>query len=230
MKFNKVQPGEVEIPTPPLPDFRAKKIVFIGDSITDTGRRQDFYPYGKGYVSIFRDLLISLYPEQSTEIINKGISGDNIPGLRERWEDDVISQSPDWLSILIGINDLHQAVRHGLSEFDPENYYRNYKECLEITQKMLSPNIILITPFYISRANTMDTFRKKVLESIPAYIEKVEKLSREFSTLFLNLHEIFQAKLATYEPETFAPEPIHPNRTGHTVIAVELMKTLGLIK
>ncbi len=230
MRFNKEKEHGVELAAPHLAGFKAQKIVFVGDSITDAGRSQEFYPYGNGYVSIFRDLLISLHPKPSITIINKGISGNTIPGLRERWEDDIIFQSPDWLSILIGINDLHRAVRDGQREFSPENYYRNYRECLKITRETIAPNIILMTPFYISRTNTMDTFRKRVLENIPAYIEKVEKLSREFSTLFINLHEIFQAKLAACEPETFAPEPVHPNRTGHTLIAVEIMKALGLIK
>lgn len=97
---------------------------------------------------------------------------------------------------------------------------------LDLTLKMLDVDILLLSPFYISRANTLDTVRRKFLMNIPIYIERVEKLSNEFSTLYINLHEIFQERLKYLEPGTFAPEPTHSNRTGHLLIAFEAYNKL----
>ncbi len=77
-----------------------------------------------------------------------------------------------------------------------------------------------------SKASELDTFRHKVLKTIPSYIEKVEKLSTEYSTLYINLHEKFKERLSYIEPEAFAPEPVHPNRKGHILIALEIYKLI----
>ena len=82
-------------------------IVFIGDSITDCGRRDQFFPYGNGYAKMAIDLVTACYPEKSFTYFNRGIGGDTVEGLHNRWHDDLILLKPDWVSILIGINDLH---------------------------------------------------------------------------------------------------------------------------
>ena len=61
-----------------------EKIVFIGDSITDCGRRKEFPPLGSGYVYIAYNLTVAKYPERSISWINKGINGDTVQGLAER--------------------------------------------------------------------------------------------------------------------------------------------------
>src|ERR1035437_1126162 len=92
-----------------------QKIVFIGDSITDCGRRDSQRPLGNGYVKMFADLTIIREPAKRITIINKGIGGDRVTGLgtlvglRERWTDDVLRQRPDWLSIMIGRSEEHTS-------------------------------------------------------------------------------------------------------------------------
>ena len=200
-------------------------VLFIGDSITDCGRRAEHAPLGNGYVSIFKDLVDVSHPQLRLRVVNKGISGDTILGLRERWEDDVLSHSPKLISILIGINDLHRYLR-GEEEYSPESYYKAYREILRLTRNKLEAEILLLSPFYISKASELDTFRRKVLTTIPSYIDKVEKLSTEFSTYYIDLHEKFMERLKYMEPEALAPEPVHPNRKGHLLIALEIYNLL----
>ncbi|HOK55997.1 MAG TPA: SGNH/GDSL hydrolase family protein [bacterium] len=212
-------------------EFKIKnnqKILFIGDSITDCGRREQFRPLGNGYVKLFSDLVIANFPERKIEIVNKGISGNTILDLANRWEDDVIYQKCDWLSILIGINDIHRVLRKDemWTEFTPENYRKRYDYILKRTLEKLDCKIILIEPFYIS-TDTTDSFRGKVLKDLIEYIEIVEEMSKKYETYHLKLHRIFQEYLKFFEPETFAPEPVHPNSTGHFVIANELIKLLS---
>ncbi|MCS7180784.1 MAG: hypothetical protein N2589_07730 [bacterium] len=51
-------------------------------------------------------------------------------------------------------------------------------------------------------------------------------MSRKYETYHLKIHRIFQEYLKYFEPETFAPEPVHPNSIGHFLIANELFKLL----
>jgi len=204
---------------------KGEKILFIGDSITDCRRREDFYPYGNGYVRIFRDLLISEFPEKNFEIINKGIDGDTTVDLQQRWEDDVIYNNPDILSILIGINDLHRVLRKVelWEEYTPENFRKRYDSVLKRTSEKLDCKIILMEPFYITRDKT-DNFRGIVLKELADYIEIVEEMSKKYETELIKLHRIFQNHLKYRESEILAPEPVHPNQTGHTIIANEILK------
>lgn len=201
------------------------KFVFIGDSITDSGRRDAAPPLGNGYVALFKDIVDSKHPELMINVVNKGISGNTIRDLRERWEDDVIALRPRLVSVLIGINDAHRFLSGDLG-LSPEDYYRTYSELLNLTIKSLNPVILLMSPFYVSKANSLDTFRRKVLQLVPEYVKMVERLSREYSTLYINLHEEFQRLINYMDPESLAPDAVHPTRKGHVFIALRVYTEL----
>lgn len=202
-------------------------VVFAGDSITDCGRVQH-PPLGYGYVYIFNNLLLAKHPSVKVNIVNAGVSGDTIIELKSRWEDDVLSFSPSWISILIGINDIHRMLS-GQQGCDAESYYKNYRDILALTEKKCgNARLILLAPFYISRATTENTHRRRVLETIPKYIEKVKQLSEEFSAIFIDLHAMFQSMIMHREPVAYAPEPVHPNFAGHTAIALAILNALEI--
>ena len=48
------------------------------------------------------------YPERQIIFLNKGISDDVAPGLRDPWTDDALIHNPDMVSVLVGINDRHR--------------------------------------------------------------------------------------------------------------------------
>ena len=206
-----------------------QKVLFIGDSITDCGRRDSQRPLGNGYVKLLADLLTIRDPAKRITIINKGIGGDNVVGLRNRWMDDVLHNRPDWLSIKIGINDLHSHCRNEKdTAVTPERYETAYREILERTRAALPKcQILLIDPFYISRDTAPNSQRKQVLDSMPDYLSIVERLSRTFKAQHIKTHELFKRLLTYHEPDTFCAEPVHPNPTGHLVIADAIYDALS---
>ncbi|MDP7976405.1 MAG: SGNH/GDSL hydrolase family protein [TACK group archaeon] len=197
------------------------KIVFTGDSITDAGRMGQFYPLGNGYVKFFAELLASAYPELSVQIFNTGISGNTVKDLKDRWDDDVLSLSPDWLIILIGINDLNRYL-DGVTELSPESYERTYDELLFAAEKEVR-GITLITPFYISRGSYPGTRRDAVLKLLPSYTDAVRRLRVKHSTELIDLQADFENLVKKREPTAFALEPIHPNEAGHLFMAMKLL-------
>ena len=86
---------------------------------------------------------------------------------------------------------------------------------------------MLITPFYISTDTSGQTFRSQVTEFIPEYIGVVERMSKKYDTKLVRLHDLFQEHLKYRDSEAFCPEPVHPNRTGHLIIADALFKELS---
>ena len=60
-------------------------ILFIGNSITDCGRRDAAAPLGNGYVRFFSELAMAYYPERDIRYINTGIGGNRITDLKSSW-------------------------------------------------------------------------------------------------------------------------------------------------
>ena len=203
-------------------------ILFIGDSITDCGRRAAERPLGAGYVKMFADMVAIREPARKIAIINKGIGGDVVTGLRNRWQDDVLRHKPDWVSIKIGINDLHRALRQSPEAVPPDLYQEAYDDILSRTKaKLPRCRMLLIDPFYISTERSEQSFRRHVLDLIPTYISIVHDMSRKYKTRLVKTHDVFQKLLKYHEPDVFCPEPVHPSPTGHLVIAEAVYAALS---
>ena len=112
-----------------------KKILFQGDSITDALRqRWETSVYnGSGYATLVSAHLGYEYPNRF-EFVNRGISGNRITDLISRIKCDFINLEPDYLSILIGINDVWHEIssKNGVSEEKFERYYNNFQIFLPI--------------------------------------------------------------------------------------------------
>jgi len=195
-----------------------QKLVFIGDSITDCGRRMEAAPLGNGYVSMIIASIRWKYPERDIHFINEGIGGDVVTGLRDRWNDDLIRHQPDWVSVKIGINDLHRTLR-GQDPVSPALYREAYHDILTRTADETSAKVILVDPFYLSREAHPTSFRTKVLELLPEYLAIVADMAEEFSALHVKTHEMFARVLEHYPSDYLCPEPVHPWACGHLMIA-----------
>ena len=107
-------------------------IVFLGDSITDAGRKDSPNQLGYGYVNIFADSL----KESGTDwnIVNRGVDGYITERVARALYSDCISLHPDYVSILVGINDIGMIVRSQVSWQDKlyllEDSIRSYHEML----------------------------------------------------------------------------------------------------
>jgi lysophospholipase L1-like esterase len=200
-------------------------VLFIGDSITDCGRRGDASPYGNGYVRAAVDLITARYPERQIRYVNTGIGGNTVADLRARWQEDAIAHRPDWLSVKIGINDLHRTLDETPHSVPPERFEPLYREILQLAREKTSARLILIDPFYISTAT--DGRQGEVLQRLAAYLEIVHRLAEEYDAISVRTHEAFQEQLRYRPASQFCPEPVHPNLAGHLVIAHTLLRQLG---
>lgn len=204
----------------------SQTMLFIGDSITDCGRRGPNYPMGDGYPALFRELMTARWPERKISYLNKGIGGNKVTDLQMRWEDDVMRFKPDWLTIKIGINDEHSFVGDPVNGVSPQRFRDVYDSILERTFSVWKPNLILVSPFYISRDLVSGTHRTKILQLIPEYIAVVKDMAKKYKGLYVPLHDIFQKHLEYRDADTFCPEPVHPFRSGHIIIAGAIMHAI----
>ncbi|NQT51755.1 SGNH/GDSL hydrolase family protein [bacterium] len=206
-----------------IPD--GQTMVLTGDSITDCGRRDAAAPLGSGYVAFFTDLVTARHPERQIRYVNTGIGGNTVLDLTGRWDADVLAHRPDWLSIMIGINDLHRTL-DGLFDLPPARYREMYAALLERVRAEVGSQLILIEPFYMIAEADADGRQKTVLGLLEGYLKVVHDLAEAFDARLVRTHDMFRHQLAHRPWGTFCDEPVHPNRTGHVLIAHELLATM----
>jgi len=202
-------------------------VLFIGDSITDCGRRAAAAPLGNGYVQQVRDLIVAKYPKHQLNIINKGIGGNTVEDLYNRWSDDVTPFKPDWISIKIGINDLHQHMRKNERAVSPEKYEQLYDQIITRAKKETKSKVVLVDPFYISTDRRPTSERHTVSKLLKSYLRVVDRLAKRHKTKRVKTHDAYQTLLKFYPADQFCPEPVHPYPSGHLVIATEWLKAVG---
>ncbi|MBV9867388.1 MAG: SGNH/GDSL hydrolase family protein [Abitibacteriaceae bacterium] len=205
------------------------KLVMIGDSVTDTGRAQPvgeglFDALGRGYVSNVDALLGTVYPELAIRVVNMGTSGNTVRDLKARWQHDVFDLKPDWLSIMIGINDVWRQFD---SPRQPEIHVplEEYEQTLRQLVSQTLPNLkglILMTPFYIE-PNRSDTMRARMDQ----YGAVVRQLATEHEAIFVDTQAAFDAALQHYYAATLAWDRVHPTQTGHMVLARAFLNAIG---
>ena len=201
-------------------------VVFAGDSITDCGRRAEHKPYGQGYVAQVVHLIGARYPDRKINFHNAGIGGNTVRQLRDRWTDDVLYHKPDWITVKIGINDLHRTLMETPDTTPPDVFETAYRDILT-TGRESGAKLLLIDPFFISQETNEFSFRKKVLDFLPEYINIVHKLRDEFDALHVPTHDLYMEQLKRFPSDYFCPEPVHPNANGHLVIAHGVLQALN---
>jgi lysophospholipase L1-like esterase len=200
-----------------------QRLVFIGDSITDAGRRKEAIPYGAGYVHLARAFLIARYPELGLEIINQGIGGNTILDLDRRWEEDVVQVQPNWLSIKIGINDVwRQVAQRPDQAVLLDEYTSTYNRLLRRTREATQARLILMEP-YVIESDRADPFRA----IIETYLPVVHRLAREYDAILIKTQAAFDEALAAQPSSYWAADRVHPNAPGHAVIARAFLRGVG---
>ncbi len=205
------------------------KLVMIGDSVTDAGRVHPvaeglFDPLGRGYVCFVNALLGANYPELGIRVVNMGCGGNTVRSLKARWQTDVCDLRPDWVSIMIGINDVWRKYD---SPQQPETHVplREFETTLRELVVSTLPQVkgmILMTPYFIE-PNRRDPMRA----SLDQYGAVVKKIAKANHTVLVDTQAAFDQALKTYYPATLAWDRIHPNQVGHMILAKAFVDALG---
>ena len=144
------------------------RFIFMGDSITDCGRRNEGTPQGMGYAAITQGLILAKAPALQVTYWNKGIGGDTTVELENRWQADVLDLKPTWMSVLVGINDCFQYLG-GRAEVGPEEYAVRYEGLLQKAVDQTGCRLVLLEPFlFLNRAELTERERHPRLGPAPA--------------------------------------------------------------
>lgn len=208
---------------------KGNKILFIGDSISDYDRARPvgeglFDAWGKSYVANVGALLGCTYPELRLRIVNMGIGGNQVRDLEARWQIDVMDQHPDWVSVLIGINDVWRQFD---SPTIPESHVSeaSFRETYERLIQRTLPTVrgmILMTPYFME-PNRLDPMRARM----DAYGAIVRELAEKYGLIFADLQAAWDRLFEHMHPCAIAWDRIHPNQIGCMYIARQFLAAIG---
>lgn len=200
-------------------------VLFQGDSITDAGRnRADPNGLGNGYAMLAAALFQALHPERNVRFLNRGISGNRAKDLRNRWTEDCIDLRPDWVSIMIGINDTWRRFDSN----DPtsvEAYETALRAILERTRDEIGARLVLVEPFVLPHPEDRKAWRG----DLDGRIGAVHRLAKEFGAVLVPMDRIFADNCRDVEPRFWAEDGVHPSMPGHGLIAYSWMKAVGAL-
>jgi len=200
-----------------------KRILFQGDSITDAGRSrsEDRVNKGYGYPTVCSAILGAKYPGEY-EFINRGIGGNRIVDLYARIKADVINLAPDYMSILIGVNDVWHELGSG-NGVELERFEKMYRILLDDTLKRL-PNvkIVLCAPFVLEGVATQAQYEEFL--QVYDYAKVVRKLAEEYGFPCLELQERMTELASKSETKYYLADGVHPSVAGAKLIADEWLK------
>jgi len=200
-------------------DFFSKGdvVVFQGDSITDAGRNKkrelpnNAGSFGGGYSHLTASWLLEALAAKELTIYNRGISGNKVYQLDERWDKDCINLKPNVLSILIGVND-YWHFRDGKYDGTPEIYENDYRSLLERTREEFPDlKLVICQPFILTDTKAVD---ESWVEPFSAYQEIAGKISEEFEATWVPFQEAFDKAIEVAHPTYWANDGVHPSMAG----------------
>ena len=191
------------------------RVLFQGDSVTDAGRaRENPANLGNGYPRYAAALLRERFPEREWEFLNLGISGNRTGDLLARWKEDCIDIQPDFLSILIGINDTWRAFDSN-NPTTAEQFEDNYRRLLEDVKNHTHAKILMMEPFVLRDTPAKDAGRA----DLDPKIQVVRRLAWEYADGYVPLDGLFAAACMEQGPLYWTADGVHPVEAGAKRIA-----------
>ena len=227
-----------------LSGFSARRVLYIGDSITDGGWGRSGgsaqaskdrvhwdlnHVYGHSYMLFCAAYYQSQWPDADWQFWNRGISGNTLFQMADRWQEDALDLKPDVISILIGTNDVgayqdeckKSALTFSAEGFDYSRWEQKYRRLLDTTKQVLpEAELVLCTPFV---GKSTGQPRMAITDSLA---QIVRRIAHDYKAVLVPFDNMF-AELQKSEPEKkyWIWDGIHPTAAGHQKMA-ELWENL----
>lgn len=204
-----------------------KIFLFQGDSITDANRddeNQDNFGLGCGYAFL---LASDIEKNRKGEIkfLNRGKSGDRITDVYARIKEDIINLKPDYMSILIGVNDVSHELTQGCG-VTPQKFKKIYTMLIEeIKEALPKIEIIILEPFVLKGSATTLLWKQFNCE-VKKLAEVSKQVAKEFKLKFVPLQKEFDKVASDGDTRYWSVDGIHPTSAGHQIIKENLQKAI----
>ena len=197
-------------------------VLFQGDSITDAGRKKDEKGFnnpsalGSGYAMLAGSELLLRYADKDLKVYNKGISGNKVYQMAERWDADCLDLQPKVLSILIGVNDFWHTLTGGYKG-TIETYTKDFTALLDRTKEKL-PDLKLIIgePYAVTGIKAVD---EKWYPAFNEYRQAAKEIANKYSAVFIPYQSIYDKAQKSAPGVYWTGDGVHPSLAGARLMA-----------
>jgi lysophospholipase L1-like esterase len=212
-------------------DGKGLVFLFQGDSITDGNRGRNLkdlnHIMGHGYAFSIASRLGERFPEKNLTFHNRGISGNKVNDLADRWQTDTLDLKPDILSILVGVNDTASVVFKRDPVITSEKYEEIYRSLLNQTKEKF-PEIVFVLcePFIMPVGKVKDNWDvyKPEMSKRQAIVKRI---SSDFNAVFVGLQGVFDKACKRADASYWMWDGVHPSVAGHELIVKEWLKQVS---
>lgn len=203
------------------------RLVMIGDSITEWGRPKPGAPdyataFGHGYVALVAAHLRETVPALGVEVFNRGIGGHTVRDLAARWETDVLALRPQWLTVMIGINDVWRYFDPARrAEAVPPDEYERTLDALLARARPSVRGLVLLTPFYVE-PDRGEPMRRRMDE----FGAIVARLAKRHGAHFIDTQAMMDGLMKQAAAEAIAHDRVHVGPAGHEALAKAVLTAL----
>lgn len=197
-------------------------ILFQGDSITDAGRKRDDInanstaALGNGYAMIAASEMLNDYAAKNLKIYNRGVSGNKVYQLADRWEKDCLSLNPDVLSILVGVNDFWHTLVNGYKG-TIKTYKDDFTALLDRTkQKLPEVKLIIGEPYAVIGVKAVD---EKWYPAFNDYRNAAREIANSFNAVFIPYQTIYDKAQKVAPGSYWTRDGVHPTLAGANLMA-----------
>ena len=191
------------------------RILFQGDSITDGNRGRSADPnhiLGHGYAFLIAAKYGAAFAALNLDFLNRGVSGNTVLELQQRWAQDTLELKPDVLSILIGINDHSRGVP--LDQYE-QRYDALLAEAVAANPKL---RVVLCEPFTLPDGKRPEDYATKRAD-VQARQDVVARLATKYRAALVRLQPVFDAACQVAPAEHWIWDGVHPTYSGHQLMA-----------
>ena len=193
------------------------RILFQGDSITDGNRGRGADPnhiLGHGYAFLVAAKFGAAFPDAKLEFFNRGVSGNTVLDLEQRWQRDALDLKPDLLSILIGVNDQGRGV--------PLDQYEQTYDKLLTAAKAANPKLklVLCEPFIVNHLATTAQHGAPNADIVKRQ-EIVARLAKKHGAALVHFQAALDRATERAPAIHWIWDDIHPTYSGHQILADE---------
>ena len=203
-----------------MDEQKSRTILFFGDSITNQGSSEE------GFITLLQSDL-DAKKNNSTHLINAGISGNKVTDLYFRFDEDVLAKNPDEVVIWIGVNDIwHRDSGYGT---DLRKFNRFYQKMID-QLKAKGIKVVICTPGVIGEFNDNTNEHDGLLNSLS---QTIRKLASDNDCELIDFRKEFQEYEGSHNVENvekgiLTTDRVHLNANGNQFVANIFKKALGL--
>ncbi|MDR3691984.1 MAG: SGNH/GDSL hydrolase family protein [Fimbriimonas sp.] len=204
------------------------RVVCLGDSITQMGEGPG------GYVWLVRHYLKNLYPDQTIETLNAGISGHKSTDMIARYQRDVLDRKPDLVTISVGVNDVWHGFydNHPLGDGPrgvPIDDYRRNVDTMVAQAQTAGIRVVMLSTTVIE-----EDLSNRENAKAAKYNGVLREIARAHHCPFVDFQKPFRALIQAYRKGTgghdnlLTIDGVHMNGSGNEVMAHTILSGLGI--